>query len=132
MFLFISCDDDSKKNKSSDDVSCEDCYQYMPETIPVELVFSPLENGEIMYFTIYKGNAFTSGVYFDGQTENSIITVDLEPNQKFTVVAEYYRDSKSYYVINDCYPRTKYFKKACDKPCHYVFETKCDLKLKKL
>lgn len=130
-FLISSCDDDGYKTiPSENDVNCFDCYAEKPDLMPIELVFNPINQDDVINFTVYSGNAFTSAIYLTGDTHFQTIRIDVKPDQKYTIVAVYNRNGTKYNVINDCYPKMKYFKNVCDEPCYYPNSIKCDLNLK--
>lgn len=129
LFL-VSCDDDSEPYTDSESVDCEYCFEEKPSLVDMELKFNMELNTETVYFTVYSGYALTSEVYMTGETVENSILIQVVPDQKYTVVAEYSRDGRSFHVINDCFVKTEYFKSACDDPCYYVYEASCDLSLK--
>ncbi len=128
----VSCDDDLDPHEEAEEIDCEYCFQEMSEFVDLTLMFNNEKSDSVIAFTIYSGFAFESEVYMEGVTNNHKEYVEVRPDQLYTVVAEYYVDGNLYYVINDCKVKTEYFKSACDKPCYYVYEEVCMLKLKDL
>ncbi|MCK9254638.1 MAG: hypothetical protein GX793_10680 [Bacteroidales bacterium] len=132
LMLFLnSCDDDYIQNVDSETIDCQYCYENLPQLVEMKLIFNMKKYKEEVYFTVYSGNAFSSAIWMQGCTDNNELWIEVQPNQKYTVVAEYLQDDKIIYVINDAVVKTKFFKNLCDEPCHYVYEVSCDLKLGK-
>jgi len=130
LLSIISCDDDTEPYEDSDSIDCEYCFETMPEYVDMELQFNQVQNSETVYFTVYSGYAFASSVFMYGETDQNSLWIEVLPDQKYTVVAEYERAGRYIHVINDCVVKTEYFKYGCDDPCYYVYEAHCDLKLK--
>ncbi|HNQ69048.1 MAG TPA: hypothetical protein PKN32_11765 [Bacteroidales bacterium] len=128
--IIISCDDDYEPYVDSEEIDCEYCFETMPQYVDMELQFNQVQNSETVYFTVYSGYAFASSVYMRGGTDQNSLWIEVLPDQKYTVVAEYERAGRFIHVINDCLVKTEYFKYGCDEPCYYVYEAHCDLKLK--
>lgn len=130
LMLFLnSCDDDYIQNVDSETIDCQYCYESMPDLVDLKLVFNMSKYKEEVLFVVYSGNAFSSAIWMEGSSDISELWIQVKPNQKYTVVAEYFDGDKTIYVINDALVKTKFFKTGCDKPCHYVYEVSCDLKL---
>ncbi len=130
--LFIACEyDDTEETVDSETIDCEYCYERIPDLVDLKLIFDKIKIGDKIKFTVYSGNAFKSAVWLEGQAEENIVWIEVKPNQKYSVVAEYLSSGDKIYVINDAFVKTKFFKYACDKPCHYVYLATCTLKLKK-
>ncbi len=127
---FVSCDDDQEPTIDSESVDCQYCYEEIPALVDMELKFNMVLNSETIVFTVYSGNAFTSEVYLYGETNENSIWIEVLPDQKYTIVAEYNRGGRNTLVVNDCSVKTEYFKYACDDPCYYIYEASCDLGLK--
>lgn len=130
LFSFWSCDDDAKPYIDSEEIDCYYCYDEMPQYVDMELQFNMVMNTERVFYTVYSGFAFSSEVYMQEVSEVNSTWIQVLPDQKYTIVAEYNRGGRNISVINDCKVKTKYFKYACDTPCYYVYEANCDLKLK--
>lgn len=128
--FMLSCDDDVEPYEDSETIDCEYCYEEMPQYVDMNLEFNMTLNAETVYFTVFSGYAFTSSVYMTGTSNENSIWISVVPDQKYTIVAEYSRSGRVVQVINDCYVKTEFFKSACDNPCYYVYEAKCDLKLR--
>lgn len=128
--MLVSCDDDAEPYTDSESVDCEYCFEEKPALVDMELKFNMVLNSESVFFTVYSGYAMASEVYMSGETNENSIWIQVVPDQKYTVVAEYKRGDRYFHVINDCFVKTEYFKSACDSSCYYVYEASCDLSLK--
>ncbi|MDR2011001.1 MAG: hypothetical protein LBQ22_11050 [Bacteroidales bacterium] len=110
---------------------CDYCYSEKPGTVAVRLNFSRQYDDESeIYYTVYQGKAFGSAIVLEGKTSYSYLDIYMEPDKSYTIVAEYFKFNKTYYVINECTTKIKYLRSVCDDPCYYVFDTQCDLELK--
>ncbi len=127
--LKACADDDYITSVDSETIDCQYCYEDMPELVDLKLVFNMKKYKEKVEFIVFSGYAFTSAVWMEGNTDVNELWIQVKPNQKYTVVAEYFDGDKTIYVINDALVKTKFLKTGCDKPCHYVYEVSCDLKL---
>jgi hypothetical protein len=132
LMLILSCDDDSffSTDISEEDYDCSNCYVEKPKLMNMKLKFSTLNNDDYVYYTVYEGNAFSSDIYTNGETMYSSIVISVEPDKKYTIVAEYYKNASFYYVINDCYPKLKYLENVCNDDCYQPNNISCDLTLK--
>jgi len=129
--MLASCDDDVEPYEDSESIDCEYCFEEMPEVVDMELQFSIVEGSEWVSFTVFSGYAFTSEIYMTGESNENSLWIQVYPDQKYTVVAEYHRGGRTFQVINDCYVKTELFEYACDTSCYYVYEANCDLSLKR-
>jgi len=129
LLMLSACDDDYIASVDSETIDCQYCFEEMPELVDLKLVFNMNKYKEKIEFVVFSGNAFSSAVWMQGSSDINELWIQVEPNQKYTVVAEYFYRDKTIYVINDALVKTKFFKSGCDKPCHYVYEVSCDLKL---
>lgn len=130
LLILSACnDDDYITPVDSETIDCQYCYESMPDLVDLKLVFNMSKYKEEVLFVVYSGNAFSSAIWMEGSSDISELWIQVKPNQKYTVVAEYFDGDKTIYVINDALVKTKFFKTGCDKPCHYVYEVSCDLKL---
>jgi hypothetical protein len=130
LFSVSSCDDDAEPYEDSETIDCFYCYDEIPEYVDMELQFNMALNTERVYYTVYSGFAFSSEIYMEGEAVVNSLWIQVLPDTKYTIVAEYNRGGRNIKVINDCKVKTEYFEYACDTPCHYVYEANCDLKLK--
>ncbi len=130
LLVLSSCDDDVEPYTDSESVECDYCFEEMPEYVDLELIFNVEQSNKRVYFTIYSGFAFAGAVYMTGETYENTLWVAVEPDQEYTVVAEYVQGDDLIHIINDCKVKTEHFNYACDEPCYYVYEASCDLEIK--
>lgn len=131
LFFISSCDDDYIASIDSENVDCEYCFEEKPDFVELALDFNLNEGFEKVDYIVYSGFAFNSEVYLKGIAEKKTVWIWVEPDKTYSVVAIYERYGQKIMVVNDSKVKTEYFRTGCDKPCYYVYEVHCDLKLKK-
>lgn len=130
LFIFCSCDDDTYTSVDTESIECEYCFEEKPELVEMCLNFNMKEGMETVEFIVFSGDAFDSEIFMKGIADKNKYWILVEPDYMYSIVAIYKRSGKKYFVVNDRKVKTQFFRTGCKKPCHYVYETHCDLKLK--
>jgi hypothetical protein len=79
---------------------------------------------------IWEGNLEDSILVGSYPNYTNTFTHMVTLNKKYTLTATYYISEDKYIAVDSATPRVKYEKAQCDNPCYYVYDTKCDLRLK--
>jgi hypothetical protein len=110
-------------------IPCADCT----EDEPVEAELSLKLDSKYYYnalVQIWEGNLEDSILIGSSIVFSSTFTQQVTLNKKYTVTATYYVADNKYIAVDSATPRVKYDKSQCDNPCYYVYDRKCDLRLK--
>jgi len=126
-FLFLvisfSCEDQTFL------VKCDDCTADEPITanlqvnLDVDLYYGAL-------IQIWEGNLEDSILLVNDTSFSNPYSRDVTLNKKYTVTATYNISNDKYIAVDSATPRVKYDKSQCQDPCYYVYDRKCDLRLK--
>lgn len=130
ILTFCSCDDDTYTPVDSESIECEYCFEEKPELVELCLNFNMKEGMETVEFIVFSGDVFDSEIFMKGVADKNKYWILVEPDYMYSIVAIYIRSGKKYFVVNDRKVKTQFFRTGCKKPCHYVYETYCDLKLR--
>jgi hypothetical protein len=110
-------------------IPCSDCT----EEEPVEAELSAKLDSKYYYDStvqIWEGNLEDSILVGSYTAYSSTFTQKVTLNKKYTITATYYVSDNKYVTVDSATPRVKYDKSQCDNPCYYVYDRKCDLRLK--
>jgi len=123
LVISFSCDDKSFF------VQCSDCT--IEEPITAEL-YADLEpdyayNAQIQ---IWEGNLEDSILVGTYTSYSKTFTQEVVLNKKYTITATYFTSTDTYIAVDSATPRVKYEKSRCGDPCFYIYDRKCNLKLK--
>lgn len=133
LFALLSCGDEYLW----DDVDCADCYTPKPKYGPVTISVTADVNNKKIPIKIFKGmylesyrNDYSSALYVDTLTESKTI-FDLEPNEYYSVEAEYTRNGKKILVVNGDKLKRYQVSDKCDETCWIFKGGDIDVTLKK-
>lgn len=132
--LFFSCEEDEQTLQLFTIVDCNECTAEEPlkANIRIKLV-DPLKFGyadERIFIDIYEGNLEDNVLFKSIQTSSNETSVSLPINKKYTFMAIYFINNKTYKTVNSITTRVKYNKSSCDEPCYYTMPRSVNLKLK--
>ncbi len=110
-------------------INCSDCTA--DEPAEAEL-YAKLDS---KYFykalvQIWEGNLEDSILIGSYPVFSETFTEPVTLNKKYTITATYQVSGAEYTAVDSATPRVKYDKAQCDNPCYYIYDTKCDLRLK--
>lgn len=110
-------------------VPCDDCTPDEPVTAELMARLDPsYYNNAVVQ--IWEGNLEDS-IMFGTYTPNSeTFTETVALNVQYTVTATYHISNDIYVAVDSATPRVKYEKSQCDDACFYIYDRKCDLRLK--
>jgi hypothetical protein len=125
LFLIISfsCEDQTFI------IQCSDCVEDEPVTAELYADIDP-DHYYGALIQIWEGNLEDSILYGSYTSINKSFTQDVVLNKKYTITATYYVSNDKYVAVDSATPRVRYDKTQCDNPCYYVYDRKCNLKLK--
>ena len=110
-------------------VQCSDCT--LEEPVTAEL-FADLDPD--YYYSaliqIWEGNLEDSILVDSYPTYSKTFSQEVTINKKYTITATYYVSDDIFIAVDSATPRVKYEKSQCDDPCFYLYDRKCDLRLK--
>lgn len=121
--ISFSCDDQSFF------VQCSDCTEEEPVTAELYAELEP----DYFYgalIQIWEGNLEDSILVGDYTSYSKVFTQDVTINKKYTITAAYNVSGDTYIAVDSATPRVKYEKSQCENPCFYIYDRKCNLKLK--
>ncbi len=110
-------------------ITCSDCTADEPVTAELYADLDP----EYFYgalVQIWEGNLEDSILNESFTSFSKVFTRDVPLNRKYTITATYYVKDDKYIAVDSATPRVKYDKSQCDNPCYYIYDRKCNLKLK--
>ncbi|MFP4556884.1 MAG: hypothetical protein ACLFNU_08450 [Bacteroidales bacterium] len=111
-------------------IDCSECYIDKPEWGAFEAGITINQENPFVKITTYHGAFEDNNVaYIDtAYSTNKLIWVDV--NTKYSLVAEYMKDGRTYYVVSGGRLKVRLNNDACDRPCFYITGTRLDLRLK--
>jgi len=110
-------------------VNCSECVEEEPVTADLTADLDPdYFYGSVV--EIWEGNledSISVGQYtvYDKSFSHAVVL-----NKKYTITATYWVDDTRYIAVDSATPRVRYDKSQCENPCYYIYDRKCDLKLK--
>ena len=123
LIISLSCDDQSFF------VQCSDCIPEEPITAELFAELDPDHFYECLV-QIWEGNLEDSILVDSYPTYRRTFTQEVTINKKYTVTATYYISNIRYIAVDTATPRVKYEKSQCEEPCFFIYDRKCDLRLK--
>jgi hypothetical protein len=121
--ISFSCEDQSFI------VQCSDCTQEEPITAELYADLDPDHYYECLV-QIWEGNLEDSILVDSYPTYSKTFTQEVTINKKYTITATYYISNDIYIAVDSATPRVKYEKSQCEEPCFFLYDRKCDLRLK--
>jgi hypothetical protein len=110
-------------------VECSDCTADEPVTAELYAKLEPdYYYGALI--RIWEGNLEDSILMGSYTSYNKTFTQEVTINKKYTITATYYGSNDTYIAVDSATPRVKYDKSQCEDPCFFVYDRKCDLRLK--
>ena len=110
-------------------IQCSDCVADEPVTAELYADIDPDHYYEAL-IQIWEGNLEDSILYGSYTSYTKVFTQEVTLNKKYTITATYDVSDKKYIAVDSATPRVKYDKSQCDNPCYYVYDRKCNLRLK--
>jgi hypothetical protein len=110
-------------------ITCSDCTADEPLSaeLNAELDQDYFFEAEIQ---IWEGNLEDSILVGTFTAYNKVFTYDVVLNKRYTITAKYTLPDKQIIAVDTANPRVKYDKSQCDDPCYFIYDRKCNLKLK--
>ena len=121
--ISFSCEDQSFI------VQCSDCTPEEPITAELYAELDPDHYYECLV-QIWEGNLEDSILVDSYPTYYRTFTQEVTINKKYTITATYYISGDRYIAVDSATPRVKYEKSQCEEPCFFLYDKKCDLRLK--
>jgi hypothetical protein len=110
-------------------IPCSDCTT--DEPVDAELTAElDTKYNTVIVVEIWEGNLEDSILVGSYTVNGSPFTQQVTLNKKYTMTATYYISNDKYIAVDSATPRVKYEKAQCDSPCYYIYDRKCDLRLK--
>jgi hypothetical protein len=110
-------------------VQCSDCTTEEPVTAELYADLDP-DHYYGSLIQIWEGNLDDSILVESAPFFSKTFTREVTINKKYTITATYYISDDKYIAVDSATPRVKYEKSQCDEPCFYLYDRKCDLRLK--
>jgi hypothetical protein len=110
-------------------IDCGDCIENEPVAAELTAKLDSRYSYEALV-EIWEGNLEDSILVGRYTAYSSTFTQQVPLNKKYTITATYYVSDNKYVAVDSATPRVKYDKSQCDNPCYYVYDRKCDLRLK--
>jgi hypothetical protein len=110
-------------------VQCSDCTVDEPVTAELLADLDPdyYYNAIIQ---IWEGNLEDSILVNTYPSSGTTFSQEVTINKKYTITATYYVSNDTFIVVDSATPRVKYEKSQCQDPCFYIYDRKCNLRLK--
>ena len=123
LIISFSCEDQSFI------VQCSDCTPDEPVTAELYADLDPEYYFNCMV-QIWEGNLEDSILVGSYPMISRTFTLDVTINKKYTITATYYVSDDTYIAVDSATPRVRYEKSQCDEACFFLYDRKCDLRLK--
>ena len=127
LFLFLvisfSCEDQTFL------IQCSDCTAEEPVTAELLADLDPnyYYNSLVQ---IWEGNLEDSILVGSYPSYSKVFSQSVVLNKKYTITATYLTHNGTIIAVDSATPRVKYEKAQCEAACFYIYDTKCNLKLK--
>jgi hypothetical protein len=121
--ICFSCEDQSFI------VQCSDCIAEEPITAELYADLDPDYFYESLV-QIWEGNLEDSILVDSYTVYSKTFTQEVTINKKYTITATYYISNIRYIAVDSATPSVKYEKSQCEEPCFFIYDRKCDLRLK--
>jgi hypothetical protein len=121
--ICFSCEDQSFI------VQCSDCIAEEPITAELYADLDPDYFYESLV-QIWEGNLEDSILVDSYTVYSKTFTQEVTINKKYTITATYYISNIKYIAVDSATPSVKYEKSQCEEPCFFIYDRKCDLRLK--
>ena len=121
--ICFSCEDQSFI------VQCSDCIAEEPITAELYADLDPDYFYESLV-QIWEGNLEDSILVDSYTVYSKTFTQEVTINKKYTITATYYISNVRYIAVDSATPSVKYEKSQCEEPCFFLYDRKCDLRLK--
>lgn len=113
-------------------VVCTDCYEDPPTETAIKVkVNDNFSSSSQITIDIYNGE-FEDGIlnssFLLSSTSDTPFT--LQVNKKYTFVATYSVNGKTYIAFDSITPSVKYSESDCETPCYMVYDDTADLYLR--
>jgi len=123
LIISLSCEDQGFI------VQCSDCIPEEPITAELYADLDP----DLFYeclVQIWEGNLEDSILVDSYPIYSRTFTQEVTINKKYTITATYYISDVRYIAVDTATPRVRYEKSQCEEPCFFIYDKKCDLRLK--
>lgn len=110
-------------------IQCSDCTPEEPITAELYADLDPDYYYESLV-QIWEGNLEDSILVGSYPSYRQTFTQEVTINKKYTITATYYISNVRYIAVDSATPRVKYDKSQCEEPCFFLYDRKCDLRLK--
>jgi hypothetical protein len=110
-------------------IQCSECTSEEPVTAELYADLDP----DFFYESlvqIWEGNLEDSILAVSYTAYNKTFSQSVTLNKKYTITARYITHNGTFIAVDSATPRVKYEKAQCEEPCFYIYDTKCNLKLK--
>jgi hypothetical protein len=121
--ICFSCEDQSFI------VQCSDCIPEEPITAELYADLDPDYFYESL-IQLWEGNLEDSILVDSYTVYSKTFTQEVTINKKYTITATYYISNVRYIAVDSATPSVKYEKSQCEEPCFFLYDRKCDLRLK--
>jgi hypothetical protein len=121
--ICFSCEDQSFI------VQCSDCIAEEPINAELYADLDPDYFYESLV-QIWEGNLEDSILVDSYTVYSKTFTQEVTINKKYTITATYYISNIKYIAVDSATPSVKYEKSQCEEPCFFIYDRKCDLRLK--
>ena len=127
LFLFLvisfSCEDQTFL------IQCSDCTPEEPVTAELLADLDPNYYYDSLV-QIWEGNLEDSILVGSYPAYSKVFSQSVVLNKKYTITATYITHNGTFIAVDSATPRVKYEKAQCEEACFYIYDTKCNLKLK--
>jgi hypothetical protein len=110
-------------------VQCSDCTPEEPVTAELYADLDP-DYYRSALVQIWEGNLEDSILVDSFQATSKTLYQEVTINKKYTITATYNVSDDIFIAVDSATPRVKYEKSQCKDPCFFIYDRKCDLRLK--
>lgn len=123
ILLIFSCED------SAFMVNCSECLSEEPTDAELYIDLDP-DHFYNALVEIWEGSPADSIRYGSYISYSRVLKEFVRLNTTYTLTARYIVDGETYVAVDESTPRVRYDKSQCDEACYYIYDRKCNLKLK--
>jgi hypothetical protein len=123
LIIILSCDDKAFF------VQCSECTPEEPSTAEL---YADLDSDHYYgaLVQIWEGNLEDSILVGDYTTYSKTFIQSVTLNKTYTITATYLISGSKYITVDSATPRVKLEKSQCEEQCYYIYDRKCNLRLK--
>jgi hypothetical protein len=122
----LSC----KEKIYTGNVDCDKCYTDSPSEVDLAINLTISYKYPVVPLTVYQGDVEENHIVLTDTADSTPYYVTVPVDQRYSVKAEYKKDSTILYVVDGTKVKVKLVSDACDQECYVIEGDKLDARIK--